>query len=140
MEDIITRILTMNQYVDHAKVKAGEGFQVTTKELLTLAKFANQDLFGAIHLAFTYGRAKGYRAAKGLSPEIQHKPAPSAEWEGTEAHTMTKSLDAVQLQAVLTTMRALAAGAESAAALEAGNAILTAGGYPPVSVSIARGA
>lgn len=62
-DDVITRILTIKQYVDHAKIKAGEESQVTTKELLTLAKFSGQDLFGAIHLAFTYGRAKGYQAA-----------------------------------------------------------------------------
>ena len=65
-EDVITGILSMKQYVDHAKVKADEKFQVTTKELLALAKFSGQDLFGAILLAFTYGgpRATGRRQGR----------------------------------------------------------------------------
>lgn len=65
MNDVIPRILTMKQYVDHAKIREAEGFQMTTKELLALAQFTKEDLFGAVALAFTYGRAKGYQMAKG---------------------------------------------------------------------------
>lgn len=69
VEDAITRILAMKQYVDHARVNVDESFQVTSKELTALAKFSGQDLFGAILLAFTYGRAKGYRAAADKAPQ-----------------------------------------------------------------------
>lgn len=65
MNDTITRILTMKRYVDHAQIRGVEGFQVTTKELLALAEYTRQDLFGAVLLAFTYGRTKGYQMAKG---------------------------------------------------------------------------
>jgi len=63
MGDAITKILTMKHYVDHVRVKGGEDYQITSKELLALADFSRQDFFGAILLAFTYGRAKGYQMA-----------------------------------------------------------------------------
>jgi len=64
MEDAITRILAMKQYIDHTRVKESEGYLATTKELLALAEYSRQDLFGALLLAFTYGRAKGYQMAR----------------------------------------------------------------------------
>lgn len=68
-EDAITKILTMKQYIDRARVNVDENFRVTSKELIALAEFSGQDLFGAILLAFTYGRAKGYRAAADKTPQ-----------------------------------------------------------------------
>ena len=91
-EDAITKILAMKQYVDHARVNVDESFQVTSKELTALAVFSGQDLFGAILLAFTYGRAKGYRAAadkaprrkrSGRSPEPPPPPSGSADRTAT---------------------------------------------------------
>ncbi len=84
MEDAITRILTMKQYVDHARVKGGEGFQVTTKELLALAEFSRQDLFGAFLLAFAYGQAKGYRAAADRAPQRKQRAPQSRATVPTE--------------------------------------------------------
>lgn len=64
MEDVTNRILSMKQYVDRAKIKEAEGYQVSSKELLALAELTHQDLFGAVLLAFTYGRAMGFNLAK----------------------------------------------------------------------------
>lgn len=62
-EDVITGILTIKQYVDCEKVKVSDAYKLTTKELCTLVKFTQHDIFGAVALAFAYGQTKGYRAA-----------------------------------------------------------------------------
>jgi hypothetical protein len=132
-EDIITRILEMKQYVDRTQIGNATGFQMTTKELLALAKFTNEDLCGAVLLAFNYGRAKGYRLAKSQSPILQNeqKAVPSMETEILEA---AKLLDPAQLCAVLATAKELAEGTAPVAALAAGNIILASAGYPPAPV------
>ena len=43
-------------------MKVDDAYKLTTKELCAIAKFAQQDLFGAVALAFAYEQAKGYRA------------------------------------------------------------------------------
>jgi len=135
MDDVITRILTMKRYVDHAKVKVDDAYKLTTKELHALAKFAHQDLFGAIALAFAYGQVKGYRAAKGLPSSLQNEQKPLSPAE-TEFLELAKSLDKVQFTAMLTTLMELHAGTDPVAALAAGNIVLTSAGYPPAPVYV----
>ena len=139
-EDIITRILTIKQYVDRAKVKVDDGYKLTTKELCAISKFTQQDLFGAIALAFTYGQTKGYRAAKGLPPNLQNKQkatsSKAAEVLDAEILELAKSLDPVQLCAAMATAKELAAGTDPVAALAAGNIVLASAGYPPAPVYV----
>lgn len=42
----------------------GTPYQMNINELFALTHMADEDVTGAICLAFDYGRAKGYRAAK----------------------------------------------------------------------------
>lgn len=49
-----------------------------------------------------------------------------------------KLLDAVELSAVMETMKAMAAGKSDAEALEAGNAVLVAGGRKPLDIAEVR--
>jgi len=47
----------IRSYVDSVRIRR-EDACVESKDLLALGKFAQDDFFGAILLAFTYGRAK----------------------------------------------------------------------------------
>ena len=49
-----------------------------------------------------------------------------------------KSLDAVEFNAILATMKAMAAGKSNAEAIEAGNAVLVAAGRKPLNVEDVR--
>lgn len=53
------KLWEIRRYIDSAKV------QNTTQALLALGQFAGDGLYDAILLAFAYGRAKGWQAAKG---------------------------------------------------------------------------
>lgn len=60
-----TTLWEIRRYVDSVKVQNTIQALPTTKELLALGQFAGDGLYDAILLAFAYGRAKGWQAAKG---------------------------------------------------------------------------
>lgn len=59
------KLWEIRRYIDGAKVQGTAQALPTTKELLALGQFAGDGLYDAILLAFAYGRAKGWHAAKG---------------------------------------------------------------------------
>ena len=59
-----TRLCEIRSYIDNTKIRDKDQSLPTTKDLLALGAYTRQDFYGAILLAFSYGRAKGYRAAK----------------------------------------------------------------------------
>lgn len=59
------KLWEIRHYVDRTEVKNDIQMLPTTKELLALGQFAEDGLYDAILLAFAYGRAKGWQAAKG---------------------------------------------------------------------------
>ncbi len=61
-----TRLCEIRSYVDGTRIQDKDKSSLpTTKDLLALGEFTRQDFYGALLLAFAYGRAKGYRVAKG---------------------------------------------------------------------------
>lgn len=58
----------MCRYIDRtpsARIfTAASPYQMTTMDIQVLGELAQVSLFRALYLAFDYGRAKGYRAAK----------------------------------------------------------------------------
>lgn len=61
-----TRLCEIRSYVDGTRIQSkDQSSLLTSKDLLALGKFTQQDFYGAILLAFSYGRAKGYQAATG---------------------------------------------------------------------------
>ena len=128
------RLCEIRSYVDGTRIRSkDQSSLLTSKDLLALGEFTRQDLYGAILLAFFYGRAKGYRVAKGLPLTLQPESGPS---EDAEILRLAKSLDEVQLAAVLVTAQELAAGTDPVAALAAGNIVLVSAGSPPAPVYI----
>lgn len=59
----MTEIEKMKKYIERTKlnISATSPYQANTKEILAISDLPS---FDAIILAFAYGRAKGYRAAK----------------------------------------------------------------------------
>lgn len=60
-----TRLCEIRSYVAGTRICGDDQSRLTSKEILALGEFTRQDFYGAILLAFSYGRAKGYRAATG---------------------------------------------------------------------------
>ncbi len=64
----MSEIEKIKQYIDRTKMDKGTRYEMSFNEALTLAREANlsgdDSAFTAITLAFSYGKAKGYRAAK----------------------------------------------------------------------------
>lgn len=58
------KLWEIRRYVDSAKVQSTVKSLPTSKELLALGHLAGDGLYDAILLAFAYGRAKGWQAAK----------------------------------------------------------------------------
>ncbi|MCM1234386.1 MAG: hypothetical protein NC489_30160 [Ruminococcus flavefaciens] len=60
-------IEALKLYVERTKMSKGlkEKYNMSTNQMLTLLDFTKSSPMEAIFLAFDYGRAKGYRAAKG---------------------------------------------------------------------------
>lgn len=54
----------MQQYVQRAKIKNYQRYCMRFNELKALRELSESDICGALCLAFEYGAAKGYRAAK----------------------------------------------------------------------------
>lgn len=54
------------RYIDHtdSKFQHGTPYQMNIGEVFALTHMIAEDASGAVCLAFEYGRAKGYRAAK----------------------------------------------------------------------------
>lgn len=46
--------------------KAGQGYQIGLNDILALCDVADRDTCGAICYTFLFGKAMGYRAAKGI--------------------------------------------------------------------------
>lgn len=63
-EAIDTKLWEIRRYIDSAKVQSTVKSLPTSKELLALGQFAGNGLYDAILLAFAYGRAKGWLAAR----------------------------------------------------------------------------
>lgn len=62
----MSEIEKLRRYIDRTDgaFPCGTPYQMNISELFALAHMADEDITGAICLAFDYGRAKGYRAAK----------------------------------------------------------------------------
>lgn len=61
-----TRLWEIRNYVSETSVQdIDQSSLPMTKDLLALGEFTQEDFYGAILLAFSYGRAKGWQAAKG---------------------------------------------------------------------------
>lgn len=62
----MSEIGKIQRYIDLTGKKYPDGtpYQMNINELFALSHLAEKDVAGAIYLAFEYGRAKGYRAAK----------------------------------------------------------------------------
>lgn len=65
MDKSDAKLWEIRRYIDSVKVQNTTQALPTTKELLALGQFAGDGLYDAILLAFAYGRAKGWQAAKG---------------------------------------------------------------------------
>lgn len=59
----MTEMERIEKYIERTKFR-NEHYALTFNEMVTLAKMTNETPLDAIVKAFTYGRAKGYRAAK----------------------------------------------------------------------------
>lgn len=63
-------VLKMNEvekiqdYIDRTKIKRPKAYTWSLQELSALYSLAERDPYESFRLAFNYGRAKGYRAAK----------------------------------------------------------------------------
>lgn len=55
---------SIQDYINHTKVKNAGAYCMCVGELRALHDLSERDLCSAFCLAFDYGRAKGYRAAK----------------------------------------------------------------------------
>ncbi len=65
MEPIIKEI---KQYIEATEMdeKAEQGYQIGLRDILALCDVADRDTCGAICHTFLFGKAMGYRAAKGM--------------------------------------------------------------------------
>ena len=60
----MSEIEKMQRYIERTKVENGAFYQMNLREMLDLAHTAAETPVDVVCLAFEYGRAKGYRAAK----------------------------------------------------------------------------
>lgn len=61
----MSEIEKMQRYIERTtKFPDGTPYQMNLLEVLGLSDMSKKDFTGAICMAFDYGRAKGYRAAK----------------------------------------------------------------------------
>ncbi len=60
----MTEIEKMRRYIERTKVGKAGAYQMNLREMLDLAHTAAETPVDVVCLAFEYGRAKGYRAAK----------------------------------------------------------------------------
>lgn len=61
----MSEIEKIQRYIERTtKFPDGTPYQMNLQELFGLSHMSEGDVVGAICLAFDYGRAKGYRAAK----------------------------------------------------------------------------
>ncbi len=62
----MSEIEKMKRYIERTdmKIKASSPYQINIREALELAHQAHANPYDAVSLAFEYGKAKGYRAAK----------------------------------------------------------------------------
>ncbi|MCI9028467.1 MAG: hypothetical protein HFF47_10595 [Lawsonibacter sp.] len=65
MEPIIKEI---KRYIEQTEMdeKAKQGYQIGLNDILALCDVADRDTCGAICHTFLFGKAMGYRAAKGM--------------------------------------------------------------------------
>ena len=60
--------LEIRQYIENTKMgRSAEQYTLRTHEMEVFMKLVDQNVSGTIYLAFCYGRAKGWRAAKAKS-------------------------------------------------------------------------
>lgn len=60
----MSEIEKMKRYIERTKMKADNSYQLNFLELLDLAHATEETPAEIVCLAFDYGKAKGYRAAK----------------------------------------------------------------------------
>lgn len=58
----MSEIEKMKRYIERTKMKGVDNYRLVFQEAVELSH--TEDQFDALSLAFDYGRAKGYRAAK----------------------------------------------------------------------------
>lgn len=61
---IVTHCEEMKHYIDRTPIENRDRYDMRMRDLNTLRDLFSKDPFRAISLAFAFGRAKGYRAAK----------------------------------------------------------------------------
>lgn len=60
----MSEIEKMKRYIERTKMPKGNPYQMNMAEVLDLARATAETPFDIVYLAFNYGKAKGYRAAK----------------------------------------------------------------------------
>ncbi len=60
----MSEIEKMQKYIERTKMENGHLYQMNMREMLDLAHTAAETPIDVVCLAFEYGKAKGYRAAK----------------------------------------------------------------------------
>lgn len=62
----MSEIEKIQRYIERTSMKNGKGkaYQMNLQEMFGLAHMTEDDCLAAICMAFDYGKAKGYRAAK----------------------------------------------------------------------------
>lgn len=60
----MTEIEKMKKYIERTKLNKSPSYQMSVCEILSLSHATAETPTDAVCLAFEYGRAKGYRAAK----------------------------------------------------------------------------
>ena len=54
----------MQKYIDNTKIRNRVRYSMPLSEAMAMRQIGKDDVFQALTLAFEYGMAKGYRAAK----------------------------------------------------------------------------
>ena len=60
----MSEVEKIRNYIDKTKIKCSRAYTWDLQELFALYYMSEIDPFESFRLAFNYGRAKGYRAAK----------------------------------------------------------------------------
>lgn len=60
----MSEIEKMKRYIERTKMEADNSYQMNIREMLDLANATVETPVEIVCLAFEYGKAKGYRAAK----------------------------------------------------------------------------
>lgn len=60
----MTRLQENKGYIRRTKIRDAKRYALESRDIPVFRELANRDTYEAVFMAFEYGRAKGYRAAK----------------------------------------------------------------------------